>query len=95
MGVLAFLSRKMGRQQAWLRGAKHRSQLLSCKTPIEAYSELGMVLGNGGAKLVLWVITRETGREANTQLIACECKAYVPGPARGVAGKGEVFARVG
>lgn len=53
-----------------------------------------MVLGNGGAKLLLRMITRETGREANTQLIAWECKAYVPGSARGVAGKGEVFEQI-
>lgn len=53
-----------------------------------------MVLGNRGAKLLLWMITREMGKEANTQLIAWECRAYVPEPAWGVAGKGEGFEQI-
>lgn len=41
------------------------------------------------------MITEEMREEASTQLTARECGGYdVPEPARGVAGRGEVFEQI-
>lgn len=56
--------------------------------------ELGRVRGNAGAELLLWMSPKEMGKEAETQVIVWECRAYVPESAWAVAGKGEVFEQI-